>query len=182
MGPKSFRSAELAPLWRVALLVAFGAGAGCAHAPPPGTPPPADACAAPEPLKVNLRAAAQLNLGEKGEALATVVRVYQLKGTTKLVAASFDEVADHDRDTLADDFLNVQEVTLNPGERQAPPLVRHADATYVAAVALFREPSGSGWRAFMKLPAPDPQYCHHTGDKAPRGVQFLLDENRVELR
>ena len=139
----------------LALLAPICASVGCAHAAEPLPP-----CSAPEPLHVTVKAAPRLNLGERGDALATVVRLYQLKKVSKLEQASFDDVLDHDHDTLGEDFVSVQEVTVNPGERLAPALTRAADATFLAAVALFREPSGSSWRAFMKLPAPDPQHCH----------------------
>lgn len=55
---------------------------GCSHSPPP----PAAAVAAPgpcpsrEPLRLNLLATAHLNPSERGEPMATVVRVYQPKG------------------------------------------------------------------------------------------------------
>jgi type VI secretion system protein VasD len=165
------------------LTAILGGSPGCAHTQEP--PPP---CTSPEPLRVTIKASPQLNLGEKGEALATVVRLYQLKTTAKLGGASFDEVMDHDHDVLGDDFVSVQEVTVNPGERLTPPLARSPEASYVAAVALFRQPAGSAWRVFGKLPAPDAQHCHRAeGDAtqprgAVRGVQFLLDENRIELR
>jgi type VI secretion system VasD/TssJ family lipoprotein len=179
MWAKSLGSAELALL----LAAMLGGAPGCAH-----TQEPPAACTSPEPLRVTLKGTPRLNLGEKGEALATVVRLYQLKATTRLTGASFDELMDHDHDALGDDFVSVQEVTLSPGERLNPSLARGPDATFLAAVALFREPAGIAWRAFAKLPPPDPQHCHQTGGDAPgvrataRSMQFLLDENRIELR
>jgi len=81
---------------------------GCSHSSPPppaaapaaATKPPPSACSAPEPLHVSLTASARLNPGEKGEALATVVRIYQLKGVGKMMGVSFDDLLDHDKDTL----------------------------------------------------------------------------------
>jgi type VI secretion system protein VasD len=167
---------------------------GCSHAPPPapGTPAGAaaaspKACAAPEPLRVTLTASARLNPGEKGEALATVVRLYQLKGITKLMGVSFDDLLDHDKDTLTEDFLGVQEVTINPGDKMDPPIVRNPDGHYLLVVALFRQPTGTTWKVVKKLNPSDPDYCHTAPD--PKGtrandgaVQLFLDENRIELR
>lgn len=154
----------------------------CAH---PQPPPPAP-CTAPEPLRVNVRASARLNPGEKGEALATVVRIYQLKGVVRLNGASFDDLLDHDKDALGDDLLGQQELTINPGDQATPPLVRNPEAGYLMAVALFRQPVGTNWRAVKKLAAPDPDYCHAGGDKKTPAydptVRFFLDENRIELR
>jgi len=154
---------------------------GCAHNPPP---PPAP-CPPPEPLHVRLKADRRLNPSERGEALATVVRIYQLKGTGKIAVASFDDLFDHDRDTLGEDFAAVQEVTVTPGATLDPPLFRSPDATYVAVVGLFRRPTGTSWRAITKLPPPDPQFCHPapTPKKGPPPkdptLRFSLEENRV---
>jgi type VI secretion system protein VasD len=138
-------------------MLATGAPAGCSHAPPAPDAPP---CATPEPLRVQLRASARLNPGEKGEALATVVRVYQVKGIGKLTGASFDDLLDHDKDTFGDDLLVVQELTVNPGDQIAPPVARHADANYVVAIALFRQPVGTNWRAVKKLWPANADHCH----------------------
>lgn len=165
---------------------------GCSHAPPPGaTAPgvnPAAPCAAPEPLRVSLTASRRLNPGEKGEALATVVRLYQLKGVAKLTGVSFDDLLDHDKDTLGDDFVAVQEVTVNPGEKLDPPAVRNPDSRYVLAVALFRQPTGTTWRVTKKLNPPNPDFCHQPADPSKATgpddgmVRLFLDENRLELR
>ena len=159
--------------------------AGCGHtaAATPPTPP----CTTPEPLRVNVRASARLNPGEKGEALATVVRLYQLKGTTKLTGASFDDLLDHDKDALGEDLLTQQELTINPGDQMTPPTVRNPDAGYLVAVALFRQPVRTNWRAMKKLAPPNPEHCNagnrEKGSPAlDTSVRFFLDENRIELR
>lgn len=215
----SSRRTEMAAIrWQIAVLaVTVGVlPAACSHAPPPapakspaaaapapGAPPP---CTTPEPLGLTLQASAQVNPGEKGEALATVVRLYQLKGTGKLQGASFDDILDHDKETLGEDFVGVSELTINPGETLDPPLVRSPDANYLAAVALFRRPAGTTWRAVQRLAPPDPQHCHPPDakksdqnggkdktDKKDRNAnlgaissrpvtRFTLDENRVNLR
>jgi type VI secretion system VasD/TssJ family lipoprotein len=169
---------------------------GCSHSSPPpsasapaaAAKPPPSACSAPEPLHVSLTASARLNPGEKGEALATVVRIYQLKGVGKMMGVSFDDLLDHDKDTLADDFVTMQEVTINPGDKLEPPIVRNADARYVLAVALFRQPTGTTWKVTKRLNSPDPDYCHTPppakGTQAANDgtVRLFLDENRIELR
>ena len=178
-----------------ALALSFGCGA---HAPPPPPAAAAPPCTTPEPLRVSLQASQRLNPGERGEALATVIRLYQLKGSGKIASASFDDLLDHDREALGEDFLAVQEVTINPGDKLDPPLTRNPDATTLGAVALFRRPAGTTWRSIVKLLPPDPQHCHateHPSDgtkgtttttatKAPDATttRIFLDENRLELR
>jgi type VI secretion system protein VasD len=174
--------------------IALPALTGCPHNPPPtaGTPPPPPPpCATPEPLRITMEASPQINPGEKGEPLATVVRLYQLKGTTKLQGASFDDLLDRDKQVLADDVVSMSEVTINPGEKLDPPVARGADTAYVAAVALFRRPAGNTWRSMKKLAPPNPQHCHVAGGGAggAKGatlsegtVRITLDENRIDLR
>jgi type VI secretion system protein VasD len=147
---------------------------GCSSA-----PKPVDPCKEPEPLRLVLRGTERLNPGDKGEALATVVRVYQLKSSNKISEASFEEVLDKDKEVLADDLLGVDEVTLHPSERLDSPLARKDGAQYLAVVGLFRQPAGTSWRVLYHLPTPDPQHCHK---RASAVVQMVLEENRVELR
>lgn len=182
----------------IAALFALVPALGCSHDPPPPAQAPAP-CPTPEPLRVSMEASQRLNPGEHGEALATVVRLYQLKGTAKIANASFDDLLDHDRDALGEDFLSVQEVTINPGDRLDPPIPRNPDTTTLGAVALFRQPAGTTWRAIVKLPSPDPQYCHPSGkdnkdskdskNAAKNDAKLIdnvtrifLDENRLERR
>jgi len=195
MGAKYLRFGGFAVTFAVTYcLASIAMPIGCSHSSPPPAGAPGDKpapppCSSPEPLRVSIHASQRLNPGESGEALATVLRLYQLKGASKLTGASFDELLDHDKDTLGEDLLNVQEVTINPGENAEPPMSRHADAAYVAAVALFRQPVGTSWRAIKKLSPADPQHCHATADRpdgsAPKvddPARFFLDENRLELR
>jgi type VI secretion system VasD/TssJ family lipoprotein len=190
MRAKRFGFAGLAA---VATVVAAAATvpAGCAQKqarapkPPPAEAKPLEPCPKPQPLKLGLTASPRLNPGEKGEALATVVRVYQLKGVSKLTGVSFDDLLDHDKEALGDDFLAMQEATINPGEALEAPIARNAETTYLLAVALFRRPAGTTWKVVRKLSPPDPYHCHATADR-PRvndgTVRFFLDENRIELR
>jgi len=181
MQVKCFRFARLALLF-AATVLPLG---GCAHEPAPPPPPPAP-CTEPEAFGIRLSASTRLNPGERGESLATVVRVYQLKRAEKLTGASFDDILDRDKDSLGADLLEVQEVTLSPGETIPRAVKRAEDAGFIAAVALYRKPTGNGWRAVKQLPPVDPQRCHAAGGKAGKETleraRFFFDGNRVELR
>ncbi|HZL20438.1 MAG TPA: type VI secretion system lipoprotein TssJ, partial [Polyangia bacterium] len=106
-------------------------------------------------------------------------------GTGKIAVASFDDLLDHDKDALGEDFVAVQELTLSPGATVDPPLVRSPEATHVAVVALFRKPVSTTWRVIGKLPAPDAQYCRPApaSKNGPRPkdptLHVQLDENRI---
>ncbi|HXU82188.1 MAG TPA: type VI secretion system lipoprotein TssJ [Polyangia bacterium] len=163
MGPKWLRCALLATIW-----------AGCKHT-PEATPP----CPEPEPLKLVLKGTDRLNPDEKGGALATVVRIYQLKGSNKIADAGFDELLDNDKTVLADDLVDVKELTLQPAQQLTPPMPRVEGAQYLAVMGLFRQPAGTSWRVLYHLPTADPQHCHR---KSAGVVQMVLSENRIELR
>ncbi len=154
----------------------------CAHPPPP----PPSPCTTPEPLRVSLTASTRLNPGEHGESLATTVRLYQLKDTGKLLESTLDRILDGDRGVLGDDLLSMQELTLYPGDRAAPAMVRAEGATSLAVVAMFRRPVGTSWRAIRKLPPPNPQHCHGTvatpESLAASQLKFTLEDSRVDMR
>ena len=173
MNKTSLKSAVLAS--------AFATIGACAHTPPPPSP-----CTTPEPIRVNLTASPRLNPGDSGESLATTVRIYQLKDTGKLVESSLDRILDGDRAVLGEDFVSVQELTLYPGERAAPAMVRGEGATSLAVVAMFRRPVGPSWRAIRKLSPPDPQHCHGTvatpAALAASQLKFTLEDSRVDMR
>src|SRR5690349_10623000 len=142
--------------WRflrsVAVIASVGSvvaslSAGCAHDQPPA---PAAPCKEPE-LKVTVRGSDRLNMDEAGRSLAVVVRVYQLKSLKTLDDADFDQVWQHDKETLGDDFVSVDEVTVDPADKKAVPVKRNPDARYLAAVGLFRKPDGIAWRATRSI-------------------------------
>jgi type VI secretion system protein VasD len=164
------------------LASAVAAIGACATTPPP----PPSPCTTPEPLRISLTASPRLNPGEHGESLPTLVRVYQLKDTTKLVEASLDQILDGDKALLAEDLISMQELTLYPGERSAPAMVRAEAATSLAVVAMFRRPVGPSWRAIRKLPPANPQHCHGTvgtpAALAALQLKFTLEDSRVEMR
>jgi type VI secretion system protein VasD len=147
---------------------------GCKHAPEAAPP-----CPEPEPLRLVLNATDRLNPSEKGEPLALAVRVYQLKGSNKISDASFGDILDNDKTILAEDFLDMKELTLQPSQQLTPPVQRAEGAQYLAVVGLFRQPAGTSWRVLYHLPTADPQHCHR---KSTGVVQMVLSENRIELR
>jgi type VI secretion system protein VasD len=171
-----------------ALASVVGLLGACAHEPPPAPPPPKgpSPCTTPEPIRLLLTASPRLNLDENGESLPTVVRMYQLRDSSKLVESSADRLLTNDRGVLAEDLVDVRELTLYPGERVAPLLMRGEGAAVVAVVAMFRRPDGPSWRAISKLPPPNPQHCHGAAAtpqaQAASLLKFTLEDSRVEMR
>ena len=118
-------------------------------------------------VQVMLSAAEQVNPDRQGRALPTLVRLYQLRATTRLAEASFEAIWERDREILADDLLDSREATVYPGEEQVQRFPLSPGARHLVAVAIFREPSGEAWRAAVPL---DPRDC---SDDEPLGPFFI---------
>jgi type VI secretion system VasD/TssJ family lipoprotein len=149
---------------------------GCAHDAPP---PPGAPCKEPD-LKITVRGSDRLNMDEAGRSLAVVVRIYQLKTLKTLEDADFDQVWQHDRETLGEDLVSVDEVTVDPSDKKMVPIKRSTDARYLVAVGLFRKPDGIAWRATRTLSP----ICGGEGAvKAPPAaypVGFVAEDYRIE--
>lgn len=153
----------------------------CVH-----TPEPAGPCATPPPFHVSLRASDRLNADSQGRSLPTVVRILQLKRTERLQAAEFAEVWSNPEDILGPDLLTSEEITIDPGQSVTRWPARHPDASSVAVVGLFRQPSGTAWRSIAPLPSVPAAQC--TPDPKPRSgpprtddaqLGFFLEDFRV---
>jgi type VI secretion system protein VasD len=152
------------------------AGLACSPARPRLRPRPLPPCSEVEPLALVVDGGPNLNPGPDGQPLPTVVRVYQLRSDARLAASSIEEMARNDRGVLADDVLEIQELTLFPSGRELPALRRNPQSTHVAVTALFRRPRGASWRAVVPVPAPDPLHCYR---EQPRWLQFFLQDYDV---
>jgi len=123
-----------------------------------------------------------MNVDEFGQSLAVVVRVYQLKTAKSLEDAEFDYIWQHDRESLADDVVSTDELTLAPTEVRVVHMKRAEDARYVAVIGLFRKPDGIAWRAIRLIPT----VCR--GDEAMKRIpkeislEFLIEDYRIEVR
>ncbi|MCG5056048.1 MAG: type VI secretion system lipoprotein TssJ [Myxococcales bacterium] len=146
---------------------------GCAHKPPPAP------CTETEPVRVALKARQTLNPDESGQSFPTIVRVYLLKNPSTLEVAGADEVLRHDRDVLASDLLDVQEITVRPGATETLTFKRPDLASAVAVVGLFRAPVGNTWRLLTPLPAANADHCHEPAEAARPHVTAVLEESRI---
>jgi type VI secretion system protein VasD len=127
----------------------------------------------PAPLEITILASDVLNPDDQGQSLPTVIRVYQLRGTARLENAEADQVYRAPKEALGEDFLSVEEWTLSPGGTVKRSLDREGAARAIAAVALFRRPTASSWRAFAEIPPLD---------RASSTWTFAAEGYRIERR
>jgi type VI secretion system protein VasD len=98
-------------------------------------------------LNVDLSARDSLNPDDAGRSTSVAVRVYQLKDRKIFDKASYDDLQKNDRVVLAQDLLDGMAVVVNPGASASLSQPMKNDTSYVAIVALFRNPGTSdGWK------------------------------------
>lgn len=98
-----------------------------------------------------------INLDTNGDALPTVVRLYQVRG--EIVIDNFDFATiweSEDIKELGDEFLAVEELTIYPGRDDRRLLPIESDATHVVAAGWFREPLGNTWFGAYEIPLRHP--------------------------
>ena len=134
-------------------------------------------CRSPRAMKYVVTASDRVNLDDEGRALATVVRVYQLKSLSRLENADFEEIWLKADETLADDLVKVEELTLFPTDESTHAVDVGEGVNYLVAVALFRKPAGVSWRAVYELPMSPCNDGKATGKATAR---FLLEDYRIE--
>jgi type VI secretion system VasD/TssJ family lipoprotein len=113
-------------------------------------------CVEPRPV-VTLAASAQVNAGVDGVGVPVQVRLYQLKGESKLQNALFEDIWKDAAATLGEDLLATREVTVFPGQRQEVPLEQLPDSRVLSAVAIFRDSPGRDWLVNYDLQPAKPE-------------------------
>jgi type VI secretion system VasD/TssJ family lipoprotein len=122
-------------------------------------------CRTPDALVLELETSDRVNTDESGQALPTVVRIFQLSDISELEMASFDDIWTNSEKVLGKTLMGNLELTIFPGQRTVQRLTRNPKAFFVAAAAVFRRPAGTGWRTIQELPPPgDP--CAETGKRS----------------
>ncbi len=155
---------------------------GCAATPRPS-------CDAQENANLRIESTDRMNPDEGGRPLPTIVRIYQLKNIGTMETASFDDIWQHDEDTLGDAFLGKDELVMYPQARVSRQFERDPDANYIVGVAIVRRPTGVSWRTILELPPPAAEaQCaalQQNPDAAPQEpptvhLAFELDDYQIE--
>ena len=110
------------------------------------------ACGGPM-VNIGLHSNASLNPDRKGDPLPVVIRVYQLNDKGAFQSATFNQIWKNDEGTLGATLLSRNELILNPSSKNEVEVDRHADAKYLAVVAIFRNPIERKWRDLQDITA-----------------------------
>jgi type VI secretion system VasD/TssJ family lipoprotein len=151
---------------------------GCAGAKP--------TCKIPDTVELELESSDRVNRDEKGESLPTVIRLYQLIDLSAMQSASFDDIWEHDDDTLGETKAGKPiSLTIYPGQIMVQRFKRNPNADFLVGAAVFRKPIGGAWRTIDEWPLTGDPCAEQDDDKAaPKlkqlRVRMFLKDYRIE--
>jgi type VI secretion system protein VasD len=121
---------------------------------------PGNGDAAPsKTVELHIAGTRDLNAGEDGQGLSTVVRLYRLRDQTGFLSMPYSEfgAADKEKASLGADLVDVKELVLAPGQILDLQEKMPGDIRYLGVVALLRAPDPQRWRFAFSLAEADSQ-------------------------
>ena len=158
------------------------AATACSSTPPPEPPKPCDV----QIVTLDIYSMDNINPNENGNPRPVVVRLYQLKSDVRLLNASYDDVLLKEKETLADDILKMDEVTVFPNDLVEVKFERIKEAAFLAGVALFHSPKGQSWKTFYEFPLPPGEVscAGRAGDggapEADPRATFFIESTKID--
>jgi type VI secretion system protein VasD len=110
-------------------------------------------------VELHIAGTRDLNAGEDGQGLSTVVRLYRLRDQTGFLSMPYSEfgAADKEKASLGSDLVDVKELVLAPGQILDLQEKMPGDIRYLGVVALLRTPDPQRWRFAFSLAKADSQ-------------------------
>ncbi len=125
-----------------------------------------------------------VNPNENGNPRPVRVRLYQLGNDLKLTNARYDDVLLREKETLGEDVVKADDVTVFPNDLVEIKFERDKAAEFLGGAAFFHQPKGQAWKTFFEFPPiPGDSNCAAKGDGAPQNdvrVQFFIDEAKID--
>jgi len=108
-------------------------------------------------VELHIAGTRDLNAGEDGQGLSTVVRLYKLRDQTGFLSMPYSEfgAADKEKASLGTDLVDVKELVLTPGQILDLKEKVPGDIRYLGVVALLRAPDPQRWRFAFSLAKTD---------------------------
>ncbi len=102
-------------------------------------------------LHLDIRTREAVNSNARGEALATVVRIYQLKDRKTFDSTDYPSLFAGDSQAIKDDLLEEKDVSLRPGGAVLVDMPLDENAQYVAVAGMFISPDQvkNSWRVVL---------------------------------
>lgn len=130
------------------LVAAMGATLAACATPPPVVPDPCNI----QIVTLRIYADDVINPNEAERPRPVMVRLYQLTGDLRMQNASYDEILLKDKETLAEDIMKKDEVTVFPNDLVEIKFERIPEAAFLAGAAMFHDPQGQSWKTFYEFP------------------------------
>jgi type VI secretion system protein VasD len=142
-------------------------------------------CVVPSAVELEIETSDRVNIDQSGDALPTIIRLYQLKNLSSVQSATFDDMLDRPKETLGDSIVHEDELTIYPGQVLVRRFEREPKADFLVGVAIVRNPVGTAWRTLQEYPlAGDPCKEQEDPEAAPTladlRIRMFLDEYRIE--
>lgn len=103
-------------------------------------------------IALYIQAAQDLNLDEEGNALPTVVRVYQLSGDLSTRNLDFMELWEDHEAALGDDYISHKEFQIYPDSAELIQIAPDKGARHILAFGAFQQPVGNTWFRLYNIP------------------------------
>jgi type VI secretion system protein VasD len=102
----------------------------------------------PKSVEIHVKGNNDMNTGEDGKALSTIVRLYKLKEQNGFLSTPYSAFGrpDKEKQAMGDALVEVKELVLSPGQTLDVKEKMGGDALYLGVVALFRSPAAQRWR------------------------------------
>lgn len=125
-------------------------------------------------LHLDIRTREAVNNNARGEALSTVLRIYQLKDRKTFDATDYPSLFADDSQAIKADLLAEKDIHLQPGGAVMVDMPMEESAQYVAVAGMFISPDqvNNSWRVVLSREELDP-------DK-PRVIE--AGDNRLTLK
>lgn len=109
-------------------------------------------------LHLDIRTREAVNSNARGEALSTVVRIYQLKDRKTFDTTDYPSLFADDSQAIKADMLAEKDVHLRPGGAVMVDMPLEKSAQYVAVAAMFMSPDqvNNTWRVVLSREELDP--------------------------
>ncbi|MFP2238257.1 type VI secretion system lipoprotein TssJ [Pseudescherichia vulneris] len=114
-------------------------------------------------LHLDIRARDAINNNAQGNALATVVRIYQLKDRKAFDSTDYPSLFASDSEALKTDLVAEKDLRVRPGESVSVDMPMEEGAQFVAVAAMFLTPDQekNSWRVVMSRQDLDPDDARH---------------------
>lgn len=120
-----------------------------------------------------------INPDASGRPSPLVIVLYQLRASDSFVSKDYFSIFDPQGQVLADDLLEREQITVQPGVDRNLPIRMNSSAQYLGVLAAFSDIEAAKWRAVIELPL-DRTGVAFKGLRSQR-VLIDIDERSVDI-